>query len=340
MVDWSGGAVGPGIGSDRGGEMAGARYGSSIDDIGAWYAANIDPNLSQASTGTSLADLMAMSETEGELQANLASILGTMGQGGLSQNYGPLSGQLGLEGAAHLANISNQKSPFNQQLENFAQVIGKTAQTLSAQDMQAFDAAVRSGTSDAGPLGTSGQGGVSQNYGRFSGGLGPSIALNTNPTALAAVDAQRAHLKNITTQKSPFNQELENFALTLGKTGQTLNTRDMQAYDKAVRAGQSFATAPGINYGSYDDEGMSDWSGFGYMDPTQGPANMGWDAGEFARLSGEEQADAEALRAEGGGEYLLPRKKPKRAYTNAFEGVARPKKKRNIYQDSASMGWN
>ena len=95
MVDWAGGAVGQGIGSDRMGGLAGARQGTSIDDLGAWYAANIDPNLSVASGGPSLADLMAASETEGEFQSNLASILGTMGQGGLSQYYGRLSGVLG-----------------------------------------------------------------------------------------------------------------------------------------------------------------------------------------------------------------------------------------------------
>lgn len=69
--------------------------------------------------------------------------------------------------------------------------------------------------------------------------------------------------------------------------------------------------------------------------------SSGWDASDFAKLSGEEQADAQTLMdqqitSEGGGEALIPRKK--RAYIDAFTGV-RPKKKRNIYQDSASMGW-
>ena len=202
MVDWAGGAVGPGIGSDRMGGLAGARQGTSIDDIGAWYAANIDPNLSVASGGSSLADLMAASETEGEFQSNLASILGTMGQGGLSQDYGRLSGvlgdtiALGTDAAAaakveedrqHAIAVAQalaaQKAPFNQQLENFAQVLGKTAQTLNAQDMQAFDQAVRSGTSDAGPLGTSGLGGLTQNVG---GNLGLHNAAN-----LAAISTQK-----------------------------------------------------------------------------------------------------------------------------------------------------
>ena len=202
MVDWAGGAVGPGIGSDRMGGLAGARQGTSIDDIGAWYAANIDPNLSVASGGPSLADLMAASETEGEFQSNLASILGTMGQGGLSQDYGRLSGvlgdtiALGTDAAAaakveedrqHAIAVAQalaaQKAPFNQQLENFAQVLGKTAQTLNAQDMQAFDQAVSSGTSDAGPLGTSGLGGLTQNVG---GNLGLHNAAN-----LAAISTQK-----------------------------------------------------------------------------------------------------------------------------------------------------
>lgn len=202
MVDWAGGAVGQGIGSDRMGGLAGARQGASIDDIGAWYAANIDPNLSVASGGSSLADLMAASETEGEFQSNLASILGTMGQGGLSQDYGRLSGvlgdtiALGTDAAAaakveedrqHAIAVAQalaaQKAPFNQQLENFAQVLGKTAQTLNAQDMQAFDQAVRSGTSDAGPLGTSGLGGLTQNVG---GNLGLHNAAN-----LAAISTQK-----------------------------------------------------------------------------------------------------------------------------------------------------
>ena len=202
MVDWAGGAVGPGIGSDRMGGLAGARQGASIDDIGAWYAANIDPNLSVASGGSSLADLMAASETEGEFQSNLASILGTIGQGGLSQDYGRLSGvlgdtiALGTDAAAaakveedrqHAIAVAQalaaQKAPFNQQLENFAQVLGKTAQTLNAQDMQAFDQAVRSGTSDAGPLGTSGLGGLTQNVG---GNLGLHNAAN-----LAAISTQK-----------------------------------------------------------------------------------------------------------------------------------------------------
>ena len=202
MVDWAGGAVGPGIGSDRMGGLAGARQGASIDDIGAWYAANIDPNLSVASGGSSLADLMAASETEGEFQSNLASILGTMGQGGLSQDYGRLSGvlgdtiALGTDAAAaakveedrqHAIAVAQalaaQKAPFNQQLENFAQVLGKTAQTLNAQDMQAFDQAVSSGTSDAGPLGTSGLGGLTQNVG---GNLGLHNAAN-----LAAISTQK-----------------------------------------------------------------------------------------------------------------------------------------------------
>ena len=202
MVDWAGGAVGPGIGSDRMGGLAGARQGTSIDDIGAWYAANIDPNLSVASGGSSLADLMAASETEGEFQSNLASILGTMGQGGLSQDYGRLSGvlgdtiALGTDAAAaakveedrqHAIAVAQalaaQKAPFNQQLENFAQVLGKTAQTLNAQDMQAFDQAVSSGTSDAGPLGTSGLGGLTQNVG---GNLGLHNAAN-----LAAISTQK-----------------------------------------------------------------------------------------------------------------------------------------------------
>ena len=202
MVDWSGGAIGPGIGSDRSGSLAGARQGTSIDDIGAWYAENIDPNLSQASTGTNLAELMAASQTEGELQANLASILGTMGQGGLNQDYGKLSGVLGdtiglhsdedaaavVEGDRQHAiavaqALAAQKAPFNQQLDSFAQVLGKTAQTLNTQDMQAFDAAVKSGTSDAGPLGTAGLGGLTQNVG---GKLGLHNAAN-----LAAMSTQK-----------------------------------------------------------------------------------------------------------------------------------------------------
>ena len=222
MVDFSGGARGPGIGSDRSGSLAGARQGTSIDDVGAWYSENIDPNLSQASTGTNLAELMAASQTEGELQANLASILGTMGQGGLSQDYGNLSDVLGKtiglhsdEDAAAVVEqnrqhaitvakaLAAQKAPFNQQLDNFAQVLGKTAQTLSTQDMQAFDQAVKSGTSDAGPLGTAGQSGVSQNYGNLSDILGQTIGLNTDAAALAAVDKERAHLAAATAQKGP-----------------------------------------------------------------------------------------------------------------------------------------
>ena len=197
MVDFSGGARGPGIGSDRSGSLAGARQGTSIDDVGAWYSENIDPNLSQASTGTNLAELMAASQTEGELQANLASILGTMGQGGLSQDYGNLSDVLGKtiglhsdEDAAAVVEqnrqhaitvakaLAAQTAPFNQQLDSFAQVLGKTAQTLNTQDMQAFDAAVKSGTSDAGPLGppgSAGQVGVSQSYGNLSGALSGAI---------------------------------------------------------------------------------------------------------------------------------------------------------------------
>ena len=70
--------------------------------------------------------------------------------------------------------------------------------------------------------------------------------------------------------------------------------------------------------------------------------SSGWNASDFAKLSGEEQADAQTLMDQqimsaGGGEALKPRKK--RAYLNAFEGVSRPKKTRNIYQDSAAMGW-
>jgi hypothetical protein len=193
--------------------------------------------------------------------------------------------------------------------------------------------------------GTKGTGGLSQNYGRLSGALGPTIGLNTDPAALAAVEKARAHFANITTQKSPFNQELENFAQTIGKTGQNLNTQDMQSFDKAVRAGKSFATAPGINSGSYDDEGMPAWGGFGYMDPTQGPGapnNQGWDAGEFSNNNlgynagefagnnlgwsagefGPSQPGGYNMtgNVDGGGDGFLPPRRVKRNYEPDFIG--------------------
>ena len=341
MVDWSGGAVGPGIGSGMGGGMAGARQGVSIDDIGAWYAANIDPNLSQASTGTSLADLISASETEGELQSNLASILGTMGRGGLSQNYGKLSGALGdsialgtdpvaaaeveknrRHAIAVARALANQKAPFNQELENFAQTIGKTAQTLNTQDMQAFDKAQLAATGQS----------WSQRQRAFVDDKNRQVQ---NSRSQAYSDAIAAWANRFAGQ--PITQGYQTIDQFVGP----------YAYDQEAMQ-QMMAQRHGSDLTADTDSGWDNLAfgpdtpmgnvSFGGQDEGMPAYNQGWDPNEFARLSGEEQADAEVLRAEGGGQYLLPRKK-KRAYLNAFEGVSRPKKKRNIYQDSAAMGW-
>ena len=193
---------------------------------------------------------------------------------------------------SHLENITTQKSPFNQELENFARTIGKTAQTLNTKDMQACDKAQLQATGQS----------WSQKQRAFVDDKNKQVQ---NSRSKAYRDAISAWANKFAGQ--PITQDYQTIDQFVGpyaydqedmqqmmaqRYGSDLSADTDSGWDNLafgpdtpmgnVSFGGQMANA--LNTGSYDDEGMPAWGGFGYMDPTQGPGapnNLGWDAGEF-----------------------------------------------------------
>ena len=243
MVDWSGGAKGPGIASDITGGMKGAHHGTSIDDVGAWYAENIDPNLSVATGGLTLGQLMD-AERKNSLSAQQAASLDpavraameAMAKAGIQYDSSGMSHGVPLNDAHAVVNAiaksSNYTNKFAQDanirnaLDDIAQqqAIQKARQeavtqgeldSLIADITRARERRDAMAVMNAGPLspkstgypGSAGQGGVSQNYAKLSGALGDTIALGDNAAAAAKVEQNRKHAiavaKAIAAQKGP-----------------------------------------------------------------------------------------------------------------------------------------
>lgn len=229
----------------------------------------------------------------------------------------------------HIENIATQKSPPNQELENFARAIGKTAQTLNTQDMQAFDKAQLQATGQS----------WSQKQRAFVDDKNKQVQNSRSKAYRDAISAwankfagqpiTQANYQDYQTIDQlvgPYAYDQEAMQQMMAQRhGSDLSADTDSGWDNLafgpdtpmgnVSFGGQMANA--LNTGSYDDEGMPAWGGFGYMDPTQGPGapnNLGWDAGEFGTAppggynTGVSQ-NSDAGLAEGGGEYI--RNKPR-----------------------------